>query len=249
MIKIKKTIATIMFGIMIFATTNVYATASSQAEEKTKVNSPDETTILDVEVGVDKTLTIPLTLDAKKKEFYFCTNISPGDKMKATVIFKNPRNEEAQVSVSDVINQLENNKKAVMLLDILDLTINVNNAPMYKGPDSQVTTPVTGWVPVAPKGEAKMDLIIEVPKTADNTYQNADMNIKWVFEARSDVPPDPVDPTPAPGTPGNPSEGTPVKTGDYLKDNYMLIILGGAAIAATLGGVIVYKSKKKNINK
>lgn len=207
---------------------------SSEVTEPTEpeitTNPVDEKTTLNVEVGVDKTLEIPLTLTAERDAFYFCTNINPGDTMRATVIFKNDSNtEDTQIAVTDVINLLPDDLKALALLDLLELTISIDDSPIYKGVHSKVTKPVTGWINV-PIGESvAIDIEIYFPKEADNRYQNANMKVEWVFQARGDVPPDPEE----------------VETGDESNRNFGMYFLSGAALVGLAGyGLILLKKKK-----
>lgn len=176
-------------------------TPSVYASESTQPNTVDETTVLYLETSIDKSLEIPLKLEANKDVFYLCANINPGDTMKSHVTFENTSDTEIQVSVADIINQLMDNPKAKALLDILELTISVNGSPIYKGIHSKVTTPVTGWITLKPHEMLMLDIEIHMPKEADNRFQNAEMNVKWVFEARADVPPDPEKPSESTTTP------------------------------------------------
>lgn len=239
--KINKTILAgfLACSMVLCSTPMVHATeltGESSESETVIFNEVGEETTLNVDVGIDKTLEIPLTLTAEKDEFYFCTNISPGDTMKAKVIFRNDSNtEDTQVAVTDVINQITDNAKAEDLLDILNLQISIDGTPIYKGAHSKVTTPVTGWINI-PIGETvEMEIEIYFPKEADNRFQNAPMDVKWVFETRGDIPPDPED------------EKT--QTGDDSNHNFGIYFLGGAAICLAGGLLVVSKKKKKDEDK
>ena len=199
-------------------------------------NTSAETTVLNVESGIDKKLEIPLKLDAEYDVFYNCKNINPGDTMKATVTFTNPTSTEVQVSVADVINQLSEDPKATALLEELDLTISFNGSPVFKDKHNKVTTPVTGWMILKPKEKLDMNIEIYFPKEADNRFQNVDMNVKWVFEARADVPPDPTDPP-------EPPEET--ETGDSTNHNYGLYVLMAAAAVAAIAVTMTIVNKKR----
>lgn len=247
----KRLFAGLLGLTMIFcATPMVYATSEIVPENPTDTttevidenvdvelgfNSVDEQTTLFVEVGMDKTLEIPLKLEAGKDAFYMCANINPGDTMKAKVVFKNDSDvEDAQVSVTDVINLLPDDIKAVALLDLLRLKISVDGSPLYEGPHSKITNPVTNWIPI-PKGETiDIDIEIYFPKEADNTYQNANMKVKWVFEARGDIPPDPEEPE--------------IDTGDEGSKNFSMFFLGGAAVCVAGLGLVVLTKKKREEN-
>lgn len=226
----------------------IFACSTSMVFASNKVNSSDQSTSLDVEVGIDKKLEVPLTVDAKTDVFYNCPNINPGDTMKSTVIYKNTSKEDVQVAITDVLNQLTEDKKAIMLLDLLELKVYINGELAYQGPHSKVTTPLTNWITLKGGESIKMDIEIYFPKEADNTYQNSNMKVKWVFEARADVPPDPEEPTPTPPTTTTTTPPEKVKTGDdSVRANYGMYLLAGAAVILVAGiGVVALKKKKED---
>ncbi len=194
---------------------------------------PSEEQTLDVEVGIDKKLEVPLTMNAMEEVFFNCPNINPGDVLKATIVFKNTSKEQVQVSIVDALNMLTEDRKAIALLDELELEISVNGELNFKGIHSKVTSPVTNWINVPAGGELPMTITVTLPKTADNRFQNALMHVKWVFQTRADVPPDPTD------------EET--QTGDEKKAGYGIYMLGGAAVVLVAGvGVMAISKKKKN---
>lgn len=209
------------------------ATPMVQASEVAPHSVAEEQT-LNVEVGIDKTLEVPLTINAEHDIFYNCTNFGPGDTLKAKIIFKNTSTEDIQVAVVDVVNQLTDDAKAVALLDELELQLSVDGELNYKGIHSKVTSPVTNWITVKPGEELPMDIVINMPKTADNKFQNANMLVKWVFQTRADVPPDPVE------------EDEETQTGDEGIQNYGKYLLGAAGVVVVAGvGVMAISKKKK----
>lgn len=202
----------------------------------TTVVHADDAENLKLETGIDKTLEVPLTLKGSTETFYMNGNINPGDVLNASIKFTNTSTEEIQVNIASITNNLADDKTATALLDLLELKITVNDSPIYKGIHSKVTNPVTGWMPLAAGQSMTIDVEITLPKySVDNTYQAADMNVKWVFEARADVPEDESSET--------------IKTGVESEDPthmgmYILII---ALVIA--GGFCVYTVvKKKQVN-
>lgn len=208
------------------------ATPTIQATEVAPHSVAEEQT-LNVEVGIDKSLEIPLTINAEHDVFYNCANFGPGDTLKAKIVFKNTSSENVQVAVVDVLNQLTDDKKAVALLDQAELELSVKGELNYKGIHSKVTSPVTNWINVAPGEELPMEIVVKMPKTADNRFQNANMLVKWVFQTRADVPPDPV-------------EDEETVTGDEGIQNYGKYLLGAAGVVVVAGiGVMAISKKKK----
>lgn len=240
----KKLITLTMAGLLgvtaLTATTpTLHATEIKDSVESTEnsliapSHSPDEQQTLDVEVGIDKKLEVPLTLNALEEVFFNCPNINPGDVLKATIVFKNTSKEPVQVSIVDALNTLTEDRKAIALLDELQLEIEVDGQLNFKGVHSKVTSPVTNWINVPAEKELPMTITVTLPKTADNRFQNALMNVKWVFQTRADVPPDPTD------------EET--QTGDEKKNGYGMYLLGGAAVVLVAGvGAMAIGKKKKN---
>lgn len=192
---------------------------------------------LTLEVDIDKKLEIPLTLDASTDDFYVNANINPGDILNAEIVFKNDSKEDIQVRISDVKDQLSTTMSA-KLLDVLDLNIDIDGKTAYKGSHSKVTSPLTQWITLEGGESLTMKVRIEFPKyEADNTFQGAEMKVKYVFEARADIPED--------------KNTEKIKTGvdDVESSNKMAIALVGGAVVV-LGGfvvaTIVMKKKREN---
>lgn len=207
---------------------------------------------LTLTTDINKSLEIPLTLDASTDDFYINANINPGDVMKADVIFKNVSKEDIQVRIADVINQLENTL-SVKLLEVLDLTIEIDGSVVYKGSHDAVTSPLTQWVTLKPGNNLTMKITVEFPKyEADNTYQAAEMKVKYVFEARADVPPDDSTSTTTTTTSKTPNTET-VKTGadDTESSNVSTYIMLGCGIFMLISYVVAKKivEKKKEENR
>jgi hypothetical protein len=143
---------------------------------------------LTLETNIDKSLEIPLTLKGDTDTFYTSANINPGDVIKADVVFKNVSGEDIQVRISDVTDQL-NTTESAALLEILDLTITTDGSPIYKGSYKNVTSPLTQWITLEAGKSLTMNINVEFPKyEADNQFQGSKMKVKYVFEARADVP-------------------------------------------------------------
>lgn len=201
---------------------------------------------LTLEVDIDKKLDIPLTLDASTDDFYMNANINPGDILNAEVVFKNESKEDIQVRISDVKDQLSTTMSA-KLLDILDLNIDIDGKTAYKGSHAKVTNPLTQWITLKGGEELTMKVRIEFPKyEADNTFQGAEMKVKYVFEARADIPEDQTT------TSTSTSKSTEkIKTGvdDVESSNKMAVMLVVGAVVV-LGGfgvaTIVMKKRRED---
>lgn len=193
---------------------------------------------LTLETNIDKSLEIPLTLNGSTDNFYVNANINPGDIMTADVVFKNTSSEAIQVRISDITDQL-NTTESAALLEVLDLTITTDGSPIYKGSHKNVTTPLTQWMTLEGGSVLTMNIRIEFPKyEADNSFQGAEMKIKYVFEARADVPMDDID---------NPEK---VKTGveDESSSNPAAIALIGIAVIVLVVFVVITITKKNKKN-
>lgn len=194
---------------------------------------------LTLETNIDKTLEIPLTLKGSTDNFYINGNINPGDVMKASVIFKNTSSESIQVRISDITDQL-NTTDSAALLEVLDLTISTNGSPIYKGSHKNVTSPLTQWITLEGGESLTMDVQVEFPKyEADNRFQGSQMKIKYVFEARADVPMDET------------TESETIKTGvEYESSSNpaaaILLIIAVVVIISFIVVSIKGKNKKNN---
>jgi len=199
------------------------------------VNASEDLTVI---TNINKTMEIPLTLDASTDEFYVNGNINPGDVMTADIVFKNVSDSSIQVRISDVTDQLQTTMSQ-KLLEILDLSIEIDGSPVYKGKHDKVTNPLTQWIELGPNEDMTMKLRIEFSKyEADNTYQGAEMKVKYVFEARADVPLD--------STLNKNSEKIKTGVDDVYSVNPASIILISSAAVVVFGfAVYVIISRKK----
>lgn len=189
-----------------------------------------------LDTNIDKTLDIPLTLTSSTDTFYVDANINPGDIMSADVVFKNSSKEEIQIRISDVADQL-NTTNSAALLEVLQLSISTNGSPIYKGSHKNVTSPLTQWITLNGGSVLTMNIKIEFPKSeADNKFQGSEMKVKYVFEARADVPLDELN-------------SQKLKTGieEETSSNPVAIVL---TVVTVLIGIILIASfvigKKKN---
>lgn len=192
-----------------------------------------------LETNIDKTLEIPLTLKGSTDTFYLNANINPGDIMEAKVLFKNTSTEDIQVRISDVTDQLGTTDSAA-LLEILNLDITTNGSPIYRGTHNAVTTPLTQWMSLEAGDVLTMTIKVEFPKwEADNNFQGAQMKVKYVFEARADIPLDDLD------------SDEIVKTGVETEENnnpaaIVMIVLAVILLAVFVIIGITKKNKKED---
>lgn len=198
---------------------------------------------LNLETNIDKTLEIPLTLKSSTDTFYVDTNINPGDKMTADVVFRNTSKEAIQVRIADVADQL-NTTESSALLEVLQLNIQNNGSPIYKGNHKNVTSPLTQWITLNGGSSLTMNIEIEFPKyEADNRFQGSEMKVKYTFEARADVPMDKETTT------ATSVSSEKVKTGvdEEQQSNPIAIYIIGLAVVIGIGLISLFiVSKKKN---
>ena len=202
---------------------------------------------LTVQSGYTPEAEVPLTTKVSTNEFFFNGNINPGDILDANILFENTSEEDRiQITISEIKNLLGDDDLALELLDELELTIKADDKIIYKGPHSKTTTPVIGWIEVNPGETIIVNISVYFPKEADNTYQNAPLNVKYVFESRIDIP--------------NEEETTEfteqIKTGIESEDapNYSMFILGLGACVIVLYLVTliiraILKKKKEDKDK
>lgn len=226
--KMPKILATVMAAALMFG---VVPPVEAQAKED-----------LVITTNVNKDLEIPLTLDASTDDFYVNGNLNPGDTMSADVIFKNVSDKDIQVRISDITDQLQTTMSQ-KLLGVLDLTIDVDGAPQYKGKHDKVPSPLTKWMTLGPNEDIRMSIRIDFSKyEADNTFQGAEMKVKYVFEARADVPLD--DPSNS-----KKSKSETIKTGidDVESTNPLAvaIVISAVCVVAGFGIHVVVKRRKE----
>lgn len=203
------------------------------------VFAADEDKHLVLETNIDKKLEIPLTLDSSTDSFYINGNINPGDIMKADIVFKNTSTEAIQVRISDITDQL-NTTDSAALLEVLKLTVSMNGSPIYTGSHKNVTSPLTQWITLEGGSVLTINVNVEFPKyEADNKFQGSQMKVKYVFEARADVPLDDTS-----------SNSQIIKTGVEEETNVNPMAVGIIVVAVILcAGLVVstvIKNKKKN---
>lgn len=197
---------------------------------------------LNVETGIDKSMEIPLTLDADTEDFYINGNINPGDTMRATVYFKNTSTSPIQVRIADVLDE-KNDTLSAKLMEVLKLSISMDGSTIYQGNHKDVTSPLTQWIELEGGGIITMNISVEFPKMeADNTFQGAEMHVKYVFEARADVPPDEAEDTGAKKK-NNEIIKTGVEDSNTLSSMESVVAMLGASIIVG-AGYVVYRKKK-----
>ena len=168
--------------------------------DTTKYNgkSAAEVQSLNLEVGIDKSLKMPLTLKRDTEQFYLLGNANPGDTLKGSVNIKNTSAEPAQVALSNVV---KNAGMSEGLLPHINVTISVGDDPIYSDTleslihlgesktDESVT--LSPWINVEPGKEIVLHIQCDISRDLDNEFQAAVLDTNWIFDARADVPEDP----------------------------------------------------------
>lgn len=242
--KIKKSILTVaLSSAMVMSTMSVPAAASN--EFWGNITSADnDAPNLTVSAGFDSKITLPLTLDASSPTFNYNANLSPGDTTKSNIILENQSDVPIKISISNIENMLPEDEKAKMLLDVLELTINIEDEVYYQGKHSELSVPFMPYVTIEPHKDLVLTVSMKFPREADNRYQGAKYKMRWVFDATAEPLPETtpvVTPTPT---------QEPVKTGVETEEKTSPIryILIGIPIVGVLGGGIAFginKFKKK----
>ena len=215
-----------------------YATDFFESSEST-LNGPN----LEITANYDSKIEMPLSLEASSEVFYCNANLAPGDIAKSTVVMKNVSDQPISVSITEIENMLPEDTKANMLLDILNLTIDVDGEEFYQGKHSELSAPFMPYVKIEPGKEINLNITMSFPREADNRYQGAKYKMKWSFDAIAEEPP--VETTPPPPEPVK--EPEPAKTGVESSPNSRNIIAPIAmGLIGTVSGLTVYFHKKKN---
>lgn len=153
---------------------------------------------LNLEVGIDKSLKMPLTLKRDTEQFYLLGNANPGDTLKGSVSIKNTSAEPAQVALNNVI---KNAGMSEGLLPFVNVTISVGDEPIYSDTlenlinlgksktDKSVT--LSPWINIEPGKEIVLHIECNISRDLDNEFQAAVLDTNWIFDARADVPEDP----------------------------------------------------------
>ena len=227
---------------------------STDSQKKYRGKTPADVQSLNLTVGIDKSLKLPLSLNRDTDQFYLLGNMNPGDTLRGSVLIKNDSSEPAQVALSEVV-------KNAGMTPGLDQYVNVSLAlgedVIYTGTmedlirasetktDSAIT--LTPWLTVEPGAEITLNITCEVSRDLDNEYQGAVLDTNWIFDARADVPEDPeeIDET----KPGKDyyevieiNNDDAVTTGQRIVG---IIAASSVVVLAIVGIVLTAKKKKK----
>jgi hypothetical protein len=162
---------------------------------------------------------------------------------------QNTSNKAISISITEIENMLPDDEKANLLLDILELTIDVDGEEYYQGKHSELSAPFMPYVTIEPGKEISLNITMTFPRDADNRYQGAKYKMKWVFDAIAEEPEPEVTTTPAPVVEEPVVPPEPAKTGVETASsarNIAAPIAIGAVCAVGATAIIYNKEKKKN---
>lgn len=203
----------------------------------------DNTYNLTVSTGYTPEAEVPLNTKVSTNEFYFNGNINPGDTLDANILFENTSKEDSiKITISEIINLLGDDDKAIDLLNELQLIISVDEKVIYKGSHGKTTAPVIGWIELPANDSIVVNIAVYFPKEADNTYQDSPLKVKYVFESQIDIPDDFDEETP------EFSEKVPTGVDDTDDTNYstLIIAIGIILIVIYILILIIRAILKKN---
>lgn len=210
--------------------------------EETDLEGPN----LEITANYDTSIEMPLFLEASTNVFYCNANLTPGDTAKSSVVMKNISKEPISISITEIENMLPDDPKANLLLDILELTIDVDGEAFYQGKHSELAAPFMPYIEIAPGEDITLNISMSFPREADNRYQGAKYKMRWVFDAVAEEPepePEPVVTKPAPVIPPPPE---PAKTGVETAAAASPVFPIAAVVSAVgIAGLIVLRKKKK----
>lgn len=213
---------------------------------------------LNLSIDYNTEETLPLTLAKDTDVFYFNANINPGDVFTASISVENESEESLQYTLSEIVNQLTDDEQAILLRDVINLQISIDGEVIYDAPCSDVTSPVTPWYTLESGETDVIEVEYTFDKTADNTYQAANMREKWIFQTRADVPeddPDEGEPATIVNTPNTNSEASSayenVQTGVKEESKNYTLIIGIIGVIVAVGYItveIIMRKKRHNQN-
>lgn len=179
-----------------------------------------------------------VTYEGNAKEFIFAPGseysptdlftdfkgVMPGDQLKQQVVIKNTA--DKNVTVRIYMRALGAQPGSEKFLNQMNLTVS-GKGELFNAPADQ-TAQLTDWVCLgefASGAQVALDVMLNVPITMDNDFQNGIGYLDWQFK---------VEEIPVP-TP------TPTKTGDTMQMGLWL----GVATVCVLGAAFVIVSKKR----
>lgn len=168
-------------------------------------------------------------------------DVMPGDKLTQKILLKNDASKAVKVKI--YMRALGAHEDSEEFLSQLQMTVEKKqDTELFEGSAAE-TAQLTDWVLLGTLysgGECELDVILEVPITLDNQFQNLAGYLDWQF-AVEEFPVEEGDPVP----PIAPDEGELPKTGDQNQTGYWFLLL----ITAVIGWkkLLEYKYPKEMI--
>lgn len=120
-------------------------------------------------------------LSVNNRELFAKDDALPGDTWEAKIHVQNKGYKPMNFRVYEIINDLPNDPRLFHFLD-LKLSDHKGNI-LYQGSYGGTEVPVMDFIEIAPKKAITLKAVVAFPRTADNSFMNAQMDSTWVFEA------------------------------------------------------------------
>ena len=173
----------------------------------------------------------PGTVHSPTNLFENFQGVMPGDTLEEQILIKNETHHGVKVVV--YMRSLGGQENTDDFLSQMKLTVRQNGDSMLFEAPANETAQLTDWVclgTVYSGGEIKLDLVLEVPITMGNAYQNDIGYIDWQFKVE-ELPIESTDPLPP-------------RTGDTY-EVLLYSALALASLAALLVLLVTAKRKKQ----